>query len=76
MIPFLAKNCRLGYFFYANNPHRQQVGLSDSPEKRESDYSECVLSNFVKCIDEFKTKIIAYNLNLARIIKNHTNQIA
>ena len=30
------------------SPHRQQVGLSDSPVKRESDYTESVVSIFVK----------------------------
>jgi hypothetical protein len=44
MIPLFAKNSRLGYFFNANNPQRQQVGLSDSPVKRESDESVRVAS--------------------------------
>jgi len=30
------------------SPHRQQVGLSDSPEKRESDEPISVASIFVK----------------------------
>jgi len=34
--------------FFDPSPHRQQVGLSDSPVKRESDYTEIVSSIFVK----------------------------
>ena len=31
------------------SPHRQQVGLSDSPEKRESDDTVSLTSAFIKC---------------------------
>jgi hypothetical protein len=47
MIPLFAKNSRLGYFFNANNPHRQQVGSATLPQG-ESDYSEKFTSVFVK----------------------------
>ena len=41
MIPLFAKNSRLGYFFNANNPHRQQVGSATLPQG-ESDKTESV----------------------------------
>ena len=41
LIPLFAKNSRLGYFFNANNPHRQQVGSATLPQG-ESDKTESV----------------------------------
>ena len=37
LIPLFAKNSRLGYFFNANNPHRQQVGSATLPQGESDD---------------------------------------
>ncbi len=52
------------------SPHRQQVGLSDYPVKRESDYTEIVWSIFVKSRYVTHSVRIDYKLRLRIILQD------